>query len=82
MSLIRSQACGGGRESPYDLERQVVVLEQSQRDLQDATDRVWELEDFIITQDEVRGWRTSVCDDRYHACTFAWDKLGALFTPH
>ena len=25
---------------------------------------------------------TSVCDDRYHACTFAWDKLCALFTPH
>ena len=22
-----------------------------------------------------------VCDDRYHACTFAWDKLCALFTP-
>ena len=25
---------------------------------------------------------SSVCDDRYHACTFAWDKLCALFTPH
>ena len=25
---------------------------------------------------------TSVCDDRYHAYTFAWDKLCALFTPH
>ena len=25
---------------------------------------------------------TSVCDDRYHACTFASDKLCALFTPH
>ena len=24
----------------------------------------------------------SVCDDLYHACTFAWDKLCALFTPH
>ena len=25
---------------------------------------------------------TSVCDDLYHACTFAWDKLCTLFTPH
>ena len=25
---------------------------------------------------------SSVCDDLYHACTFAWDKLCALFTPH
>ena len=25
---------------------------------------------------------TSVCDDRYDACTFASDKLCALFTPH
>ena len=25
---------------------------------------------------------SSVCDDRYRACTFAWDKLCALFTPH
>ena len=25
---------------------------------------------------------SSVCDDRYHACTFAWYKLCALFTPH
>ena len=25
---------------------------------------------------------SSVCDDRYCACTFAWDKLCALFTPH
>ena len=25
---------------------------------------------------------SSVCDDRYHACTIAWDKLCTLFTPH
>ena len=25
---------------------------------------------------------SSVCDDRYHTFTFAWDKLCALFTPH
>ena len=25
---------------------------------------------------------SSVCDDLYRACTFAWDKLCALFTPH
>ena len=25
---------------------------------------------------------SSVCDDLYHACTFAWDKLCVLFTPH
>ena len=25
---------------------------------------------------------SSVCDDLYHACTFAWDKLCTLFTPH
>ena len=24
----------------------------------------------------------SVCHDLYHACTLAWDTLGALFTPH
>ena len=24
----------------------------------------------------------SACDDLYHACTFAWDKLCALVTPH
>ena len=24
----------------------------------------------------------SVCDDLYHACTFAWDVLRALFTPY
>ena len=24
----------------------------------------------------------SVCDDLYHACTLAWGKLCALFTPH
>ena len=25
---------------------------------------------------------SSVCYDRYHACTFAWDKLCTLLTPH
>ena len=25
---------------------------------------------------------SSVCDDLYHTCTFAWDKLCALFTLH
>ena len=25
---------------------------------------------------------SSVCADSYHACTFAWGKLCALFTPH
>ena len=27
-------------------------------------------------------YTTSVCDDLYLACTFAWDKLCTLFTPH
>ena len=35
-----------------------------------------------VRVDTMYMYMASVCDDRYHACTFAWDKLGALFTPH
>ena len=39
---------------------------------------------YIHTSTRILSYNTStsVCDDHYHACTFAWDKLCALFTPH
>ena len=38
--------------------------------------------EIVDKEDEILKGTSSVCDVRSHACTFAWDKLCALFTPH